>query len=358
MVDKLQQKRQIFLSYSREDKKTVDRLVEKLEAAGYPVWRDIEAIRGGDPWKQRIVEAIKQAPALVLVLSHNSVESDNVSTELGLAKGKARVIPVAIEQITDLSKLTYDLGGIQRIDLYTDFDAGVGQLLGSLSERGEIPSPDAAPDSKEGGLPTWAFIGAAIGGFLLIIVVVLALAGALPGCTPTGTPPPADELVEVEGLTADVPVAADTPTLALPSPTPTPAPATPTQVPSMAPTSTYTPPPTVPELLHPEEGAARSVNEEIRFEWKGSLADDERYVFIIEHDYCDDPRGCSDVRWIEDSDRSYYVWPSGQWFLTESTFLEWKVVVAKADDPNANRPNKQPVNPIVTSERRAFSLTR
>jgi hypothetical protein len=333
----------IFLSYSRRDKETAIRLAEKLEEKGYDVWIDLEDLPAGKRWRQKIVDAIQQADALVVVLSPNAVKSDGMRRESVLAEEENKpIFPVKIQPVTIPIDMRWTLAELQWIDLYTDFDAGFRQLLDALAEGRETSSPDAArpgpppssaaPDSKQGGLPTWPLIGVAIGGFVLI-VVVLALTGVLPGCTPIPTPVPA------------------TPTLML-------APATATQVPSITPTNTYTPPPTVPELLHPEEGAARSVNEEIRFEWKGSLADDERYVFIIEHDNCDDSRGCSDVRWIEDGDRSYYVLPPGQWFLTESTFLEWKVVVAKADDPNATRRNKQPVNPIVTSERRAFSLTR
>jgi len=149
------------------------------------------------------------------------------------------------------------------------------------------------------------------------------------------------------------------------TPTPTPSSTatstfTPTPTPSSTPTSTFTPTPTVPELLQPENKATRSVNEEIRFEWRGSLADDERYVFIIEHDNCKDVRGCSDVHWIEDRNQSYYVLPAGRYDLEKSTFLTWKVVVAKANDPSRDTQNpdtnKQPANPVVSSDQREFSL--
>ncbi len=77
---------QIFLSYSRDDKKEIDRLVSSLESAGYKVWIDSEGIQGGVVWRRQIVEAIKKSSVFMITLSHNSVKSDNLRKELDIAE--------------------------------------------------------------------------------------------------------------------------------------------------------------------------------------------------------------------------------------------------------------------------------
>ncbi|MDH4137854.1 MAG: toll/interleukin-1 receptor domain-containing protein [Anaerolineae bacterium] len=148
----------VFLSYSRKDKGTVERLKNRLEAAGHYVWIDIEDIRGGDQWRRAIAEAIRQADTFVLLLSSNAVKSDNVCKELNLAEeNKSRVIPVAISSVAIPPEMQYQLAGVQRIDLATDFEHGLEQLLEALggsdvpvagdqavSTSGQGPSPLAA----------------------------------------------------------------------------------------------------------------------------------------------------------------------------------------------------------------------
>jgi hypothetical protein len=148
----------IFLSYSRKDKGIVERLKNRLEAAGHYVWIDIEGIRGGDQWRRAIAEAIRQADTFVLLLSSNAVKSDNVCKELNLAEeNKSRVIPVAISSVAIPPEMQYQLAGVQRIDLATDFEHGLKQLLEALggsdvpvagdqavSTSGQGPSPLAA----------------------------------------------------------------------------------------------------------------------------------------------------------------------------------------------------------------------
>ena len=116
----------IFLSYSRKDKEIVERLKRRFEAAGYDVWIDVEDIRGGDQWRRTIAEAIRQADTFLLLLSSNAVQSDNVCKELNLAEeNKSRVIPVAISSVAIPPEMQYQLAGVQRIDLATNFEAGL-----------------------------------------------------------------------------------------------------------------------------------------------------------------------------------------------------------------------------------------
>ncbi len=125
----------IFLSYSHDDKKEIDKLICSLESAGYKVWIDSEAIQFGQTWRKQIVEAIEESDVFILSLSHNSVKSDNLRKELDLASDvKKQILPVKLHHITIPRDMRYQLVGIQLIDLATDFDVGVSQLINVLKQ--------------------------------------------------------------------------------------------------------------------------------------------------------------------------------------------------------------------------------
>jgi TIR domain len=124
--------RHIFVSYSRKDKEATQRLADVFEAAGYTVWTDTE-IPGGTKWGKQIVEAIRAAAAFVVVLSSNSITSDQVRKELDIADGQQiPILPVVIEAVTLPPEMEYPLAGIQRIDLTAGSEAGKTLLLNAL----------------------------------------------------------------------------------------------------------------------------------------------------------------------------------------------------------------------------------
>jgi hypothetical protein len=235
----------IFLSYSRKDKGIVERLKNRLEAAGHYVWIDIEDIRGGDQWRRAIAEAIRQADTFVLLLSSNAVKSDNVCKELNLAEeNKSRVIPVAISSVAIPPDMQYQLAGVQRIDLATDFEHGLKQLLEALggsdvpvageqavSTSGQGPSPLAASPGPP-PLPAAPVPKQAKGAWLRISLFVIALVitvgvGYLVVQSRNG------------GIQGD-PVAEEIPTVTQLIPTTVPPSNTPTDTPTGTPTATST----------------------------------------------------------------------------------------------------------------------
>lgn len=130
---------QVFISYSRRDAKAVNLLVQKLEDAGHKVWLDRSAIQGGAKWQEEIVRGIKKANVFVIVLSPQSIVSENVERELGLAHvtGK-RILPVMLHPVTLPARLQYALGGLGIIDVSTEDVA-----TGSQRVLQAIASPDA-----------------------------------------------------------------------------------------------------------------------------------------------------------------------------------------------------------------------
>jgi hypothetical protein len=63
----------VFLSYASEDRPTVTRLAERLDAAGIETWFDRRALRSGDDWDDKIRRNIKGCSLFLPILSRNSV---------------------------------------------------------------------------------------------------------------------------------------------------------------------------------------------------------------------------------------------------------------------------------------------
>jgi hypothetical protein len=111
----------VFISYSRQDGTDVNLLAQKLENAGHKVWLDRSAIQGGARWQEEIVRGLGKASVFVIVLSPQSVASENVERELGLAHvtGK-RILPVMLRWVAVPQPLQYALGSLEIIDISTE----------------------------------------------------------------------------------------------------------------------------------------------------------------------------------------------------------------------------------------------
>ena len=124
----------IFISYSRRDSSTVNRIVEAMKELGLDVWIDQEDIKAGDTWRVQIVQAIDTCNAFVLMLSPNSAASDNVRKEIDLAQDSGRTIFVMLLAPVKLpAEIRYQLAGLQYIDFsMVGFDKAVGLLNDAL----------------------------------------------------------------------------------------------------------------------------------------------------------------------------------------------------------------------------------
>src|SRR5580698_5573543 len=106
----------IFISYSRKDSAHAIELAERLRADGIEVWIDQRGIVGAEQWATEIVEGIRACSTFIILLSPNSIESENVLRELSLASEKRkRVLPVDIEPTVLPSSFEYPLAGLQRV---------------------------------------------------------------------------------------------------------------------------------------------------------------------------------------------------------------------------------------------------
>jgi TIR domain len=107
----------IFVSYAREDKKFARQLTSRLRESGRIPWQDLRNIRGGDLWQTTIDDALRNAEALIVVMSPQATKSQYVTYEWAFALGAGvRVIPV-IKRPT--KQLHPRLSNIQYIDFTT-----------------------------------------------------------------------------------------------------------------------------------------------------------------------------------------------------------------------------------------------
>ena len=115
-----------FFSYSRSDSAFVIKLAKDLRDAGVPIWLDQLDIKAGSRWDSSIETALETAPGMIVVLSAESVKSNNVMDEVSFAleSGKT-LIPVYLSECTT----PFRLRRLQRIDFTGDYQTGLKQLL-------------------------------------------------------------------------------------------------------------------------------------------------------------------------------------------------------------------------------------
>jgi hypothetical protein len=94
----------VFISYKRNtaNKRFVNKMTEYLEEAGFDVWIDTEELRAGQDWRDAIDQAIRDALAVIVILTPEAVKSQYVTYEWAFAFGIGTdVIPV-MYKTTDL----------------------------------------------------------------------------------------------------------------------------------------------------------------------------------------------------------------------------------------------------------------
>jgi hypothetical protein len=142
----------IFISYARADSGIVDQIVKKIESSGYQVWIDRGGIQPGAQWKKSIVEAIESADIVLVILSVNSVNSDNVRREIDIAvTANKQIMPISIEKVEIPSTLKYQLAGVQILDFNTE---GLRPLLLSLETTQQPTKKVKEPNSQSRKSPT------------------------------------------------------------------------------------------------------------------------------------------------------------------------------------------------------------
>jgi len=136
----------VFISYARQDKNFVLKLVRRLRSKGAKLWLDQLDIPGGICWDDAVEQAINTCGRLLVVLSPASTKSDSVMDEVGFALDEGKqVVPVVYQSCV----IPFRLRRVHYIDFTENFDNGIKQLLNALNMPQELETSEPIKHSKE-----------------------------------------------------------------------------------------------------------------------------------------------------------------------------------------------------------------
>ncbi len=146
---------EVFISYASKDRERILDLVKRLDTAGVSVWIDQMSIEGATMWSQEIVAAIRNCKVLMLAISENSADSENVVKEVALAsEGRKRILPVYLASAEIPESMAYQLAGIQRVEFFEgQEDIGQQSVIRALTKLGVIVSEEASTAAADATNP-------------------------------------------------------------------------------------------------------------------------------------------------------------------------------------------------------------
>jgi len=107
----------VFISYATTDKHIADAVCSSLENGGVRCWIAPRDIVPGSDWASCITNAIKSSKIMILIFSHNSNESNQVTKELNLAvSNKLMIVPFKIDDSTPSGSMEYFLADRHWLD--------------------------------------------------------------------------------------------------------------------------------------------------------------------------------------------------------------------------------------------------
>ena len=159
MPDSHSNRTQIFLSHATpEDNDFTHWLAGKLTLAGYTVWYDLEQLKGGDYFWNKIENAIRdECIRMVAIVSESSYKKDGVRNEWNLGITIERqlsgfVIPVRVDGF-DFSQLPITLHRKNVIDFNRGWHFGLATLLETLANANIPRNDNYDPQTAKAFLP-------------------------------------------------------------------------------------------------------------------------------------------------------------------------------------------------------------
>jgi hypothetical protein len=118
----------VFISHASKDDKVADAICEVLEHKGIKCWIDHRDIHIGAEFDVEIMKGIKDCTILLILISPNSNNNQNVKKEVIIASGKEkRLVPFFLEEINLSDRLGYHLTDLHW--LMADNDKGYANLI-------------------------------------------------------------------------------------------------------------------------------------------------------------------------------------------------------------------------------------
>ncbi|QGJ71569.1 Hypothetical protein PBC10988_32760 [Planctomycetales bacterium 10988] len=126
----------VFISYAVKDRDPVIALAQGLKKAGFSVWRDGDQLLCGDYYGEQIAQAIHHSKVVVLMLSPNSLASDNVMQEVRLVWdfGHRKILPIWLTEPGPMpERFRFCLAGTQYLSLFNNtVESILKQLVDSM----------------------------------------------------------------------------------------------------------------------------------------------------------------------------------------------------------------------------------
>jgi hypothetical protein len=89
----------VFISYAQGDEAWAATLMDELKNQGVRAWFDKAHIALGDPISEKIEQALREAPVIVVLVSPKYLNSASAGFELGAAvAGNKKIIPIATQE--------------------------------------------------------------------------------------------------------------------------------------------------------------------------------------------------------------------------------------------------------------------
>ncbi len=125
----------VFISHSSADNNISEQIYNALESRGVGCWMDKFDIVPGIPYARAIMNGIEKCNAFVVLLSPNSVKSDDVLNEIDSAHNlKKQLIPVFLEGVELPKDFSYYLKRRQWIVFDKSVDTVVDSICEALSK--------------------------------------------------------------------------------------------------------------------------------------------------------------------------------------------------------------------------------
>jgi hypothetical protein len=101
----------IFISYKKEDRGTIERLATALETQGFDVWWDSDLVAGSE-WDETIAAKLSGARCVIVAWSPRAAKSKWVKDEARLADSLNKLVPIVLEPMS----LPLGFGSVQAED--------------------------------------------------------------------------------------------------------------------------------------------------------------------------------------------------------------------------------------------------
>lgn len=144
-------KKQVFLSFSNEDKQFAERIYDGLERHGVSCWMSSRDIPPGADYQASTVDAIAAAELVVLVFSSSANVSQKVIKELSLAGAKP-MVAARIENVLPAGAFQRLVGAAELHNVFGEFvDARLERFYGQVRDKlqagtvAQVPPPVPAP---------------------------------------------------------------------------------------------------------------------------------------------------------------------------------------------------------------------